>query len=148
MQDFLAQYGWWVLGLALLIGEVLIPGIFFLWLGLAALLTGVVAWVLSGLGWQWEMLLFGVFALALVFGVRPFVTRDLEKESENPALNERLNAMIGRTGVMSTDLRQGQGRARIGDTEWRVTGPDMAAGTAVRVVGADREQMVLVVEPA
>ncbi len=147
MTGVLEEYGWLLLGLVLLVAEVAVPGIFFLWLGLAAILTALATWVLPEMAWYWEVLIFGVTALALVFGVRPWVARDLERETENPALNERLRAMLGRTGVISTAIHQGVGRARIGDTEWRVAGPEMAVGTPVRVIDIRRERMLLVVEP-
>jgi len=141
------DYGWWIIGLALLIGEVLIPGIFLMWLGLAALVMGVVDWLLPTLPWYWQLGLYAVIAAALVFGIRPFVTRELDRETERPAMNRRLHAMIGRTGEIVDAVVEGYGRARIGDTTWRVRGPDMPEGTPVKVSGVDEKTLSLLVEP-
>jgi len=45
-QDGLDYWLWWALGLALVIVEMAAPGVFFLWLGIAAGLVGflVLAW--------------------------------------------------------------------------------------------------------
>ncbi len=145
--SFLDAYGWWTAGLVLLIGEILVPGIFLIWLGLAALVMGLVHWLLPTLPWYWQLALYAAIAAALVFGLRPLLTRELERETERPTLNRRLHAMVGRTGTLSEPIVGGTGRARIGDTEWRVRGPDMPAGTRVRVVGVDEETLALKVEP-
>ena len=139
-------YGWWIVGLALLIGEVLIPGIFLMWLGLAALIMGVVDWLFPFIPWYWQLGLYAVIAAGLVFGIRPFVTRELDRETERPALNRRLHAMIGRTGEIVDAIVDGYGRARIGDTIWRVRGRDMPEGTQVRVTGVDDKTLTLLVE--
>ena len=139
-------YGWWIIGLLLLIGEVALPGIFLLWLGLAALIVGVIDWLFPALSWHWQLAIYAVVAAVLVFGLRPVIVRDLKRETQNPNLNRRLHAMIGRTGVISDAIVEGYGRARIGDTEWRVRGKDMEAGTPVRVTGVDDKTLSLLVE--
>ncbi len=143
LEEIFSTYGWWIAGMLLLIGEVLIPGIFLLWLGLAALAMGVITWLFPLLPWYWALALYAVIAAALVFGLRPMITRDLEQETENPNLNRRLHSMIGRTGRITDAVVDGHGRARIGDTEWRVQGEDMAVGTHVRVVGVDDKALTL-----
>ncbi len=74
--NFLSQlglWGWFVLGLVLLILEILAPGIFFIWFGLAALVTGVFAFLLGsvvGFGWQLQIVLFLVLAVIFVLAGR------------------------------------------------------------------------------
>ncbi len=140
-------YGWWIAGLLLLIGEILIPGIFLIWLGLAALIMGVIDALFPALPWYWQLAVYAVIAGAMVFGVRPILSRELDRETERPTLNRRLHAMVGRTGMLSEPIAGGVGRARIGDTQWRVRGPDLPEGTRVRVVGVDEETLALLVEP-
>ena len=147
MTEFLDQYGWWTAGLLLLIAEMLVPGIFLIWFGLAALLTGVVDLLIPGLDWRWQAVVFSVLSVALVFGVRPLVGRSLERESDRPELNRRLHSLIGQTADLIRPIENGHGEVRIGDTLWRVTGPDLPAGTRVRVVAVDERSMALTVEP-
>ena len=147
-QAFIDSYGWWIAGLLLLMGEVALPGIFLMWLGLAALVMGVVDWLFPAIPWHWQLGLYSVIAAALVFGIRPFVSRELDKETERPEMNRRLHAMIGRTGEIVDAIVDGYGRARIGDTIWRVRGPDLDQGAQVRVAGVDEKTLTLLVEPA
>jgi len=139
MMEFLDQYGWWTAGLLLLTAEVLVPGIFLMWFGLAALLTGVVDLLVPGLDWRWQAVVFSVLSVALVFA--------LERESDRPELNRRLHSLIGQTANLIRPIENGHGEVRIGDTLWRVTGPDLPAGTRVRVVAVDERSMALTVEP-
>ena len=126
---------WWVLGFALLALEVLIPGTFCMWLGFAALATGVAAWAFSGLGWQVELILFGVLSVAAVglwFRFRPQA-----KDLPDNGLNQRGLNYIGQVFTLVTDIVDGVGKARVGDSEWRVRGPSLPAGAKVRVIAID-----------
>jgi hypothetical protein len=148
IMSFIDSYGWVTLGMLLLVAEVLVPGIFLMWFGAAALLTGLVDWLFPGLSWQWQILIFSAFSVALVFGVRPFISFELRKESDRPDLNRRLHALVGQTATLTSPIVNGQGEVRIGDTLWRVTGPDLPKGTRVRVVAVDERTLSLMVEPA
>ncbi len=144
---FVQQYGWWTLGILLLIAEILVPGIFLMWFGLAALLTGVVDWLFPALAWQWQMVIFAALSLALVFGLRPLVTRRLKEETDHPDLNRRLHSLVGQTATLVQPIENGHGKVKIGDTFWRVTGPDLPRDTKVKVVDVDEKSMALAVEP-
>ena len=58
------HYWWWVLALILIAGEVLAPGFFLLWIGIAAAVMGIVTWVLPGLGVIAQAVLFVILAFA------------------------------------------------------------------------------------
>ncbi len=148
IMDFLDAYGWFTLGLLLLVAEVLVPGIFLMWFGGAALLTGMVDWLFPELPWQGQLLVFSVFSVVLVFGVRPFIGLELNKESDRPNLNRRLHSLIGQTATLTRPIVNGHGEVKIGDTLWRVTGPDLPRGTRVKVVAVDERTLSLTVEPA
>ncbi len=147
MMEFLDQYGWWTAGLVLLIAEMLVPGIFLMWFGLAALLTGIVDVIVPDLDWRWQAIVFSALSVALVFGIRPLVGRSLEHESDRPDLNRRLHSLIGQSARLVKPIENGHGEVRIGDTVWRVTGPDLPAGTRVRVTAVNERAMALTVEP-
>jgi len=136
--DLFQTYGpwaWFVTGLILLALELVVPGGYFLWLGVAGLLTGVLAFVPS-LGWPWQFTIFGVLALLIVVGWT-LVTRNRKRETDNPYLNQRANRFIGHEAVIDEPIRDGFGRLALGDSIWRIAGPDLAADQKVRVVGAD-----------
>ena len=132
----LGSWNWLIFGLILMALELLAPGIFLFWLGLAALLVGVVSFVLQP-SWQLQLLLFAVFAAAAVPLWRRLARRDGDASSSNPFLNKRADALVGRVFTLEKPIVDGSGTVRIDDTIWRVAGPDTPAGSRVRIVRAD-----------
>jgi membrane protein implicated in regulation of membrane protease activity len=136
--DLFATYGpwaWFVLGLILLALELVVPGGYFLWLGTAGLVTGLTAFI-PGLGWPWQVTIFGILAIAIVVGWT-MLTRNRKHLTDNPFLNQRAERFVGHEGVIDEPIKDGFGRLALGDSVWRIAGPDLAAGRKVRVIGAD-----------
>jgi hypothetical protein len=136
---------WWILALALIIAETFLPGTFFLWMGVSALVLGVIAWLIPAMGWEIQMMLFAVLSLVSIVGWRMW-QRKHPDETDQPSLNRRGEQYIDRVFTLETPIENGFGKVRVGDTLWRVKGDDLAAGNKVRVTAADG--IVLVVEPA
>ena len=144
----LGPWSWIVLGAALLALEIVVPGFFLLWIGVAALLTGTLSlqlWDAAFWGWQVQVLVFLALSIATVLIGRRIFARANGDDTDQPLLNQRDRQLIGRTAVLEQDIRDGRGRIRLGDTTWRVTGPDLPAGTRVRVTAASGGE--LTVEP-
>lgn len=135
---------WWIIAAVLLVLELLVPGVFFLWLGLAAAAVGLIA-VLLILPWQAEVAIFGGIAVALIVVARPWLEKRNIEETDQPNLNRRLLNYVGRDYVLERPIENGQGRLRIDDTLWMVEGPDLPAGSWVTVTGVDGQR--LKVEP-
>ena len=136
--DLFISYGpwaWFVTGLVLLALELVVPGGYFLWLGTAGILTGLLAFI-GPVTWPWQVTIFGVLAIAIVVGWT-LITRNRVAKSDNPFLNRRADRFIGHEGVIDEPIKDGFGRLVLGDGVWRISGPDLAAGQKVRVVGAD-----------
>jgi len=133
----LGAWTWVVVGLLVMGLELVVPGAFMIWLGLAAVATGIAA-ALFDLGWQAAMLVYAVFALAAV-GLGRWLNRDPRQRTNEPEpeLNRSDRALIGRSLRLETAIIDGIGRVRVDDSSWRVTGPDMPAGERVRVIGMD-----------
>jgi inner membrane protein len=131
----LAPWHWWVLGAALLILEVFAPGIFFVWLGLAALAVGVLLLALP-LPVALQLLLFAALSVLSIFLGRRLLAR-LPHSAEADSINQGASRLIGRQVVLTEAIVNGQGRARIGDGFWTVRGPDAPAGRTVQIVAAD-----------
>ena len=138
-------FAWAAVALLLFAAEALAPGAFMLWLGFAAVVVFVVVLFFSGIP---------VLAQAAIFVVLSFVSiqvyrrwfRKREKPSDQPALNRRTVALIGRVVPLERAIVDGHGRVQIADAFWEVVGPELPAGTQVRVTGADG--MTLQVEAA
>ena len=136
MFSTLGTWNWLIFGFILMALELLAPGVFMLWLGLAALLVGLLSFVISP-SWQTQLLLFAVFAVAAVPAWRYFARSEGSRSQTNPFLNKRTEALVGREFTLERPIVDGTGTVRIDDTIWRVAGPDAPAGSRVRVVQAD-----------
>ena len=134
---------WFVVGLLLAVAEILVPGTFLIWMAGAALLTGVLALVLP-IGVPLQIVVFAVLAIAAVFAGRAWL-RAHPVTDVDPKMNRRGERMVGETGVVTTPIAHGSGRVKLGDSEWIAHGPDLPAGTYVRVSGTDGA--ILLVEP-
>ncbi|WP_022723060.1 NfeD family protein [Rhodopseudomonas sp. B29] len=139
----LGAWTWLIGGFVLMALELLAPGMFLFWLGLAALLTGLSAFVLT-LSWQLQLLIFALFSIAAVPLWRRMARGgDTESRTTNPYLNRRTEALVGREFTLEKPIEGGAGTVRIDDTVWRVFGPDTPAGSRVRIVAADGAQLTV-----
>lgn len=127
-------WSWVLAGLALAGAEIVVPGIFLIWLGLAALATGL-ATALSPMPWQGQTLLFALLAPAFVFSASRLHRRAVTRR--DGVLNRPDRGLIGREGVLSEPIAGGTGRIRFDDTLWRIAGPDLPVGSRVRVTGIE-----------
>jgi hypothetical protein len=134
---------WLIVAVALGIAELLVPGVFLIWLAAAAALTGVAALIFN-LPLAFQFAIFALFAIASVYFGRRWYA-DHPVESSDPLLNDRAARLIGENVVVVGAIENGQGRVRVGDGVWPARGADAAAGSWVRVTGA--EGTCLRVEP-
>lgn len=135
---------WLISGMVLFIFEALIPGVYLLWFGFAAVVVGIVAFIVP-MSLTTQVVLFIAASVVSLFIGRRFA-RYLTSAKGEPDLNERSRHYIGRTFVVAESIAGGHGKIRVGDSVWSAEGPDAAAGAQVRVTGA--RGTVLIVEPA
>ena len=137
MPDLSLEPGWlWLIGgVVLLTAEVIAPGFFLVFLGAAALATGLFT-VLFDLGTAPQLALFALYAvLAVMVGKRFYSNRTAD--SADPLLNDRAGRLVGRVVTVVADVDEHHGRVRVGDSEWNARGGSAAAGTRVRITGVD-----------
>ncbi|WP_265563106.1 NfeD family protein [Sphingomicrobium arenosum] len=117
--------GWWIVGgILLLAAELMLPGVFLVFVGLAAIAAGLFTWAFD-LGLTEQLVLFAVYtAVAVLIGRRVYA-RPVIDESDG-LLNDRSLQVIGRAVTAATDFPHGEGRVKLGDSEWSARGP---AGT-------------------
>jgi membrane protein implicated in regulation of membrane protease activity len=134
----------WILGGLVLLGlELVVPGGYLLWMGIAAVLTGIITLV-QPLAWPLQWLIFGALSLVAILAWTG-LARHRREVSTEPELNQRTHHFIGHEAVLDQPIVDGFGRLRLGDTIWRVAGPDLPTGQRVRIIGA--EGPLLRVEP-
>jgi len=137
----LGTWNWLIAALVLMGLELLAPGVFLFWLGLAALIVGVVSFAIDW-PWQAQLLTFAVLAIAAVPLWRRFAQRTATP-SDHAFLNRRADALVGRVFTLDKPIVDGRGTVRVGDTVWRVDGPDTPAGSRVKVIGTDGAKLTV-----
>jgi membrane protein implicated in regulation of membrane protease activity len=128
----LGFWDWFIAGGLLLVLEVLAPGVFMLWLGLAALLVGAIS-IFVDWTWQAQFIAFAAFSVAAIpLWLR--LSRQVGTTTDQPFLNRRAEALVGRIFTLEKPIIDGSGTIHIDDTVWRITGADIPAGRRVKVV--------------
>ncbi|HET9813656.1 MAG TPA: NfeD family protein [Sphingomicrobium sp.] len=126
---------WLIGGVVLLIAEVIAPGFFLVFIGAAAIATGLFA-VLFGLGLELQLALFALYALlAVLIGRRVYATHGAD--SADPLLNDRAGRLVGKVVTVTVAVDEHNGRVRVGDSEWSARGGPADVGQRVRVTGVD-----------
>jgi inner membrane protein len=126
---------WLLAATVLAIAELLVPGVFLIFLAAAAAVTGL-ATLAFGLPVAAQLLLFALFSVGALYSGRRWYVRN-PLPSSDPLLNDRAARLRGETLVVVDAIENGRGRVKVGDSVWACRGPDCPAGSRVRVVGAD-----------
>ena len=142
MEDFgallldIGPYHWLALA-AILIGiEMVMPTQYLIWPGIAAAVTGVLAFIAS-LDWTAQLAFFAVLSVVLVVASHYLPALP---QGDVSALNQRTDQLVGKVATVAEDFYHGQGAVTVGDTRWSaqsVDGADYAAGTKVEIVAAE-----------
>ncbi len=141
----LGPWNWMALGLILLTLEVFVPGMFMVWFGVAALVTGALSLALWGSAfwtWPFQITVFLILSVITLLAGRKYV-HDRNHETDEPLLNQRPAQLIGRIATLDEAIVNGNGRIRLGDTLWRVKGDDAPAGARVKVSGAESDVLAV-----
>ena len=134
---------WLSIGAILCIAEMAVPGVFLVWLGIGAALTGTTALLIDMPLWA-QLGEFAVLSIVSVYLGRQFFGRG-DQSSADPLLNDRLARLVGTSVLVEEAIVNGHGRVRVGDGSWIAVGADAPVGTRLRVTGANGA--ALMVEP-
>lgn len=137
MENLVTHYGWWLLALVLIAAEMVAPGYFMLWIGIAAGVMGLVTLVAPQIPALAQAVLFGVFAIASCLVYWKFIRPLAEQRDDQPLLNRRGAQLIGQRFIVCDAIVNGRGRVKVGDSEWLAEGPDLPVGSTVKVVAVD-----------
>lgn len=147
--ETISFWHWLAFGVAVMLIEVLVPGAFFLWLGIAAVITGLALLAIPAMTWEIQAILFAVLSVAAIFiGRRIIAAR--QSPTDHPTLNRRGRTLLGKQYVLDAATEGGRGRLRVGDTMWGFTvrpeGQELAEGTRIAVVDIDGTTLVVEAE--
>ncbi|WP_057461831.1 NfeD family protein [Pseudovibrio sp. POLY-S9] len=140
-QNSIEPWVWFASGLVLIGLELVVPGSFLIWFGAAALVVGALV-AYFDMDWRWQLVLWGVLSVSFLLIGRRLTVKDDDKEGD-PHLNKRGSRYQGRVFVLKQALAHGKGTLEIGDSIWRVNGPDLPAGAHVKVVGQDGTTLIV-----
>ena len=138
-----AHWVWLTLGLVLAGLEMLLPGIYLIWLAAAAIITGMLTLALD-LSLPAQVIDFVALSLIIAFSAKRFLG-ERPIESSDPLMNRRGARLVGETALVVQAIEHGSGRVKLGDSEWIARGPSVASGERVRIRGS--EGAILLVEP-
>lgn len=144
--DSISFWYWLAFGIFLMFVEVLVPGVFFLWLGVAAVITGLAVAAIPSMSWEIQLVVFALLSVASIVLGRRFVYAR-QSVTDHPMLNRRGETFVGQQYTLSEPTTDGHGRLHIGDTTWAVrvapSGRDLAAGVRVRVIGMEGATLLI-----
>jgi membrane protein implicated in regulation of membrane protease activity len=134
MDNLVNNYGWWLLALVLVAAEMIAPGYFLLWIGIAAGVMGVVTLVVPGLSALAQAIVFAVLSIAACLVYWKYIRPLAEQRNDQPLLNQRGQRMVGRRVMVVEAIVNGRGKVGVGDGQWLAEGPDLPAGSEVEIV--------------
>ena len=134
--DTISTHWFWLsLGLLLGVAEMVAPGFFLMWLGLAALIVGGLDYFLP-ITVAYQVAMFAILSVLTVFAGKKFLQKN-PIETEDANLNDRGARLTGEIVTVVEAITNGHGRVKVGDSIWSARGVDAAIGSRVRVTGAD-----------
>ena len=140
----LGAWTWFVVAVALFLLETIVPGVHFIWFGLAAVIVGMLGLFID-ISWEWQLITFAIISCITVFFVRRFAQPDVTG-SDEPDLNVRAAQYVGRVVTVEEAIAGWRGKVRVGDTLWPAQGSDAPQGARVKITGT--HGTVLLVEHA
>ena len=131
----LGAWNWFIVAVALFALESVVPGVHFVWFGVAAVIVGALGLTLD-IAWEWQLITFAVISCITVFFARRYAAPDVA-HSDEPDLNARAVQYVGRVVTVEQAIADGRGKVRVGDTVWNAQGSDAPQGARVRITGTN-----------
>ena len=134
MENLINNYAWWLLALVLIGAEMILPGYFLLWIGIAAGVMGAITLLAPTLPMIAQTLVFALLAIVTCTIYWRYIRPLAEQRNDQPLLNRRGEKLVGQRFVVIEPIVNGRGKVRVGDGTWLAEGPDLVAGSEVEVV--------------
>ncbi|HHJ21124.1 MAG TPA: NfeD family protein [Gammaproteobacteria bacterium] len=138
----LDYWHWWIIAVVLMTLEALLPGFIFLWMGAAAAVVGVWVLLFPDMSWEIQLLIFSLLSIIAIVAFKLYQRRN-PTQTDKPTLSRRGERYVGRTFVLDQPMRHGQGKIKVDDSIWRVSGPDLPVGTKIKVVALEGNGLIV-----
>ncbi|MFC7048581.1 NfeD family protein [Emcibacter nanhaiensis] len=148
-EDFVFNHWlWFVAALALIGFEVAMPGVVFMWLAIASAIVGFVVLAMPDMSWEMQFVVFSVLSVVSVFVGRSYLKKH-PLETQDATLNRRGAQYVGHNYTLVSDMENGEGKIKIGDTLWKVRGEFAGkSGQVVHVTGTDGVILMVSEQPS
>lgn len=137
----LGAWNWFIVAVALFALESVVPGVHFVWFGVAAVIVGALGLTID-IAWEWQLITFAIISCITVFFARRYASPDVAA-SDEPDLNARALQYVGRVVTVEEAIADGRGKVRVGDTVWNALGSDAPQGSRVRITGTNGNCLVV-----
>ena len=131
----LGAWNWFVVAVALFALESVVPGVHFVWFGVAAVIVGALGLTVD-IAWEWQLITFAIISCITVFFARRYASPEVAA-SDQPELNLRAEQYVGRVVTVEEAIADGRGKVRVGDTVWNAQGSDAPQGARVKITGSN-----------
>ena len=131
----LGAWNWFIVAVALFALESVVPGVHFVWFGVAAVIVGALGLTVD-IAWEWQLITFAIISCITVFFARRYASPQVAA-SDQPELNLRAEQYVGRVVMVEEAISDGRGKVRVGDTVWNAQGSDTPQGARVKITGTN-----------
>ncbi len=139
--EIFVHWHWLILAAVLVGAEMLVPGYFLIWIGVAAGLTGILSLALP-IGWPLQVIIFVLLSTGAVLLARRYVQKN-PVMSEDDKLNRRADRLVGNLVTVVEPIINGQGKVKVADSPWIAKGPDAAIGSQMRIIKVEGSWLVV-----
>ncbi len=133
---------WLILAVVLIILEILLPGAYFLWMGISAAVVGAAMFVFPQMTILVQVLIFAILSVITVITYRSYRKKN-PLVTDEPALNRRGEKYIGQSFTLKEPIVNGVGKIIVDDSTWKIKGFDIDAGETVRVVAVEGTTLIV-----
>lgn len=133
---------WLILSVALIILEILMPGAYFLWMGISAAIVGGAMFVVPQMPILVQVLIFAVLSVITVVMYKSYRKKN-PIVTDEPALNRRAEQYVGQSFTLTEPIVNGEGKIKVDDSTWKITGADIDAGETVRVISVEGSTLIV-----
>jgi membrane protein implicated in regulation of membrane protease activity len=142
----IAYWHWLIFGFCMIAAEVMIPGAFFIWIGSAALALSSLVFLFPMMEASNQFVIFGILGPLFAIIGKKVVRKQMGTRPQS-LLNRRAQQFIGQIITLDVPIVHGHAHVAIGDSKWRVKGPDLPAGVDVKIVDIEENMLIVVAVP-
>ena len=138
----IVYWHWLIIAVALIILEILIPGAYFLWMGISAVVVGGAMFVFPQMPILVQILIYAVLSVITVVMYKSYRKKN-PVITDEPALNRRAEQYVGQSFTLKEPIVNGEGKIKVDDSTWKITGTDIDAGETVRVIAVEGSTLIV-----